>query len=248
MHPIFLKIFGLTITYYGLFVATGVITGLVIARKLAYFFKMDGEKIFDLGILIIIFSMIGARIFYIFLNWTDFLDNPMSYIFSRAGFVFLGGVIGGTAFGIIYALIKKLKIGTLADIFVSGLAIGHAIGRQGCLLNGCCYGKRLDQGDFFATYFFTTGDFRIPTQLYESLAEIVIFFILIQILKRRKFSGQVFISYVIFYGIWRFFLEFLRGDFVRYYFLHLTFSQVILIFLLPILFVIYFILKKYDKV
>ncbi len=250
MHPILIKIFGITITYYGLLVATGVIFGLYVSSKLGKFLNFDENKIFDIGIFTVIFAIIGARIFYIILNFKYFLMSPGRYILSRAGFVFLGGFIAGLAYIVIYALIKKIHLGTLGDIFAPGLAIGHAIGRQGCLLNGCCYGIECSPHAFFATKFAHLSGYHYPTELFESVAELLIFLVLIQVFRRRKFRGQVMVLYVILYSIWRFFIEFIRGDYSpdQVYFLHFTFSQVLIVIFLPLLFILYFILKKYDKI
>ncbi|MCD6578738.1 prolipoprotein diacylglyceryl transferase [bacterium] len=250
MHPILIKIFGITITYYGLLVATGVIFGLFLASKLGNFLGLDENKIFDIGIFTVIFAIVGARIFYILLNFKYFLMTPGRYIFSRAGFVFLGGFIGGAAYIVIYALVKKIHLGELGDIYAPALAIGHAIGRQGCLLNGCCYGIECSPHAFFATKFNNLLGYHLPTQLFESIAELFIFLILINIFRKRRFRGQVMVSYVILYSIWRFFIEFIRGDYSpdQVYILHFTFSQVIILIFLPIMILLYLILKKYDKI
>ncbi len=253
MSPDLCKIFGLQITYYGLMVAIGVYWGLMTAQRLARNAGIDPDKVFDLGIFMIVFAIIGARLFYIILYFKDFLAHPAAYIFTRAGFVFLGGLACGFSAGIIFALIKKLPIGILSDVYAPALALGHAIGRQGCLLNGCCYGKCVHAGTFFATHFGEyaadgTAVFRVPTQLWESLGLFIIFILLSLIAKKKKFNGEVFLSYVALYSVLRFSLEFFRGDYEKLYILGLTFSQVIILILLPVIFLIYHLLRKNEKI
>ena len=247
MHPEIFSIGNFVISYYGLLVAIGVLVGLLIAQRLAFSAGIDGNKVFDLGIMLVIAAILGARLFYIILNWKDFLSSPMDYIFSRSGFVFLGGFIGALAFGIPYAIHKKLHLWDLADIFVTGLAFGHAVGRQGCLLNGCCYGKEICETSFFATRFMTIPGWHIPTQLFESMGEFIIFAILLIVFPKRKFKGENFIIYLIIYGILRFILEFFRGDYQHLFIWGLTFSQLIIIIFVPVMSGVYYILRKYGR-
>ena len=124
------------------------------------------------------------------------------------------------AFAVAWWFLKKHHMPALAtcDAFAPGLAIGHCIGRLGCFAAGCCYGKPTEHfwGVLFKNLLPTpVVDAlvpREPTQLFESAAELGIFFLLTWMFKRKKFDGQIFGAYLFLYGIARFFLEFLRDD------------------------------------
>jgi phosphatidylglycerol:prolipoprotein diacylglycerol transferase len=138
----------------------------------------------------------------------------------QAGGIFSGGLIG--AFIAAAWFLRKHQMPALAtcDAFSPGLAMGHAIGRLGCFAAGCCYGKATDH--FWGVTFKNPlahelvgtplGQALEPTQLFESAAELGIFFILTWMFKRKKFDGQIFGAYLFLYGIARFFIEFLRDD------------------------------------
>jgi phosphatidylglycerol:prolipoprotein diacylglycerol transferase len=127
---------------------------------------------------------------------------------QRGGLAIFGGIIFGSAFAWVY--IKKNKMGLLAtaDLLVPFIALGQAIGRIGCLLNGCCYGKP----SVFGIYFPALGQKLIPTQLYSSLLLFLIFFILRFMQERKHLPGQIMYSYFFLYSIKRFAIEFFRND------------------------------------
>jgi len=148
-----------------------------------------------------------------------------SFDFLRSGGVFYGGFIGG--FLTLFFLIRfyKLSFWKVADALAPGLALGQAIGRQGCFAAGCCWGKPTDSifGVHFTEqaheftgvpiYTDTGGPLHLhPTQLYESIIMLAVFGFLIYLHKKKKFDGQIFIAYAIIYGIVRFSIEFLRDD------------------------------------
>jgi len=118
--------------------------------------------------------------------------------------------------------IRRRQMPALAtcDAFAPGLAMGHAIGRIGCFAAGCCYGKPTTHfwGVTFTNplaNFYSQTPLNVPlepTELFESAVELANFFILMWMLKRKKFDGQVFGAYLFLYGVARFFIEFLRGD------------------------------------
>ena len=208
---------------YGVLVATGVLVGLWISVRNSRRQGIDPDHAWNLGILVVLCGIVGAKILYIINDWSTYAAHP-SEIFTlstlQAGGVFSGGLIGALAAATWY--IRKHQMPALAtcDAFAPGLALGHAIGRIGCFAAGCCYGKPTTH--FWGITFTNPvahelvgtplGEALEPTQLFESAVELANFFILAWMFKRKKFDGQVFGAYLMLYGVARFFLEFLRGD------------------------------------
>jgi phosphatidylglycerol---prolipoprotein diacylglyceryl transferase len=208
---------------YGLLVATGVLVGLWISVRNSSRQGIDPDKAWNLGILVVLAGILGAKILYIIVDWSTYANDPKQ-IFSlatlQAGGVFSGGLLAALVVAAWY--IRKHKLPTLAtcDAFAPGLALGHAIGRVGCFAAGCCYGKPT-HAFWGVTFTNPLANSRVgtplnvplePTQLFESAVELANFFILMWLLKRRKFDGQVIGAYLFLYGIARYFLEYLRDD------------------------------------
>lgn len=208
---------------YGLLVSIGVLVGLWISVRNSERIGIDGDKAWNLGILVVLCGIVGAKILYVINDWSRYAANPKE-IFSldtlQAGGVFSGGLLAAFAAAAWYVWKNHMPALGTCDAFSPGLALGHAIGRMGCFAAGCCYGKPTNH--FWGVTFTnplaheitnTPLNVRIePTQLFESAVELANFFILMWLLKRRKFDGQIIGAYVFLYGFARFFLEFLRGD------------------------------------
>jgi phosphatidylglycerol---prolipoprotein diacylglyceryl transferase len=208
---------------YGLLVSTGVLIGLWISVRNSERLGINGDNAWNLGILVVLSGIIGAKILYVINDWSVYKSRP-SEIFSistlQAGGVFSGGLIA--AFIMAAWFVRKHHMPPLAtcDAFAPGLAIGHAIGRLGCFAAGCCYGKETHHfwGVIFTNKFAnevagTPLNVPLePTQLFESAVELANFIFLMWLLKRRKFDGQIFGAFMFIYGVARFFLEFLRDD------------------------------------
>ena len=208
---------------YGLLVSIGVLVGLWISVRNSEKQGIDPEHAWNLGILVVFCGIVGAKILYIVNDWSTYAEHPgeiFSFSTLQAGGVFSGGLIGAAIAAVWY--IRKHHMPPLAtwDAFAPGLALGHAIGRVGCFAAGCCYGKPTDHfwGVTFTNPLANTwtgtplGHALEPTQLFESAVELANFFILMWLLKHKKFDGQVLGAYLFLYGVARFFLEFLRGD------------------------------------
>jgi phosphatidylglycerol---prolipoprotein diacylglyceryl transferase len=209
---------------YGVLVATGVLIGLWVSVRNSAKQGIKPENAWDFGIAVVLAGIVGSKILYIILEWQNNLSlgENLRAIFSfdtlQSGGVFSGGLIA--AFLVAWWFLRKHHMPALAtcDAFAPGLAIGHCIGRLGCFAAGCCYGKPTDHwwGVIFKNLLPTPlADAlvpREPTQLFESGAELIIFFILTWMFRRKKFDGQVFGAYLFLYGIARFFLEFIRDD------------------------------------
>ena len=219
MHPQLVHFGRFFLPTYGFLVALGVLVGMWVSVRNSERLEIDGEKAWNLGILVVLCGIIGAKVLYV-------INEGMSAreIFSietlQAGGVFSGGLIAALLAAAWYVRRHHMPALGTCDAFAPGLALGHAIGRIGCFAAGCCYGKPTHH--FWGVVFTNPLARQItgtplgvplePTQLFESAVELANFFFLMWLLKRRKFDGQVFGAFMFIYGVARFFLEFLRDD------------------------------------
>ncbi len=201
----------------------GVLVGLWISVRNSERLGIDGEKAWNLGILVVLCGIVGAKVLYVINDWSNYATHP-SEIFSldtlQAGGVFSGGLIAAFIAAAWYVRKHHLPALGTCDAFAPGLALGHAIGRVGCFAAGCCYGKPTTH--FWGVTFRNPLAAAIagtplnvplePTQLFESAVELANFFFLMWLLKRRKFDGQIIGAFMFIYGVARFFLEFIRDD------------------------------------
>ncbi len=218
MHPILIEIGSITIYSYGFFVAAAFLLGLGVATWQAKIKGLDYSMVPDLGFYLIIGAIVGSRLLYILIHPLYFWEHPLYIIqFWKGGLVFLGGAILATIAAVVYLRYKKQSFWDWADAFSPGIAAGQALGRIGCLMAGCCYGKtcslpwsiKFTNPNTLAP----AGMPLHPTQIYHSLAGIITFSLLLFFRKRLRNSGQLFALLMIFYGIFRVFIEFFRGDY-----------------------------------
>ena len=193
---------------YGFLVSLGVLLGLWISVRNSERLGYNGENSWNLGILVVLCGILGAKVLYVINEW-GYYSSHVSEIFSintlQAGW---------------YVWKHHMPALGTCDAFAPGLALGHAIGRLGCFAAGCCYGKPTQHwwGVVFHNPLansITGTPLNIPlepTQLFESAVEFANFVILMWLLKRRKFDGQVIGAFLFIYGVARFFLEFIRDD------------------------------------
>lgn len=218
MHPVFFHIGSFKLYTYGFFVAMGFMTAVWVSKKNAKPHGIPSETITDLFFVILVSALTGARLLYVLINF-DVYKNSVLDIFKiwNGGLVFFGGFIGAVAASVIYCRMKHLHVWKTADIISPGVALGHAVGRIGCFFAGCCYGKQCDLP--FAVIFNdpeTLAPIGVPlhpTQIYSVFSNLILFFILLYIQKKKKFDGMVFLIYIMLYSLFRFIIEFFRGDF-----------------------------------
>ncbi|MBM3335200.1 prolipoprotein diacylglyceryl transferase, partial [Candidatus Sumerlaeota bacterium] len=146
MHPVLLRLFGLDIAWYGVLIAAGVLVGVYVATRRAKTVNIAPEFIIDLIVYGVILGFVGSRVFLVLSDLRSFIENPLSYIFSRQGYVFFGGLITTAAFAIWYVKRHRQDAWQIADIMSPSLAIGQAFGRVGCFMSGCCYGRICQKG------------------------------------------------------------------------------------------------------
>jgi len=211
MYPILFSIGAVTIYSYGLMLGLAFLVTIYLASKRASIFNISGERVSNLIILFLISGIIGARIAYILANMNDFIAHPLQILMiNKGGLIFYGGFVLASIAGVVFARIRNLAILDTADLIAPFIALGHAIGRLGCFLNGCCFGK--PTSSFFGVRFPHTLVKVYPTQLFSFAGLLIIFFLLLFFQPRRSFKGEIISLYLILYGIFRFFIEFIRGD------------------------------------
>jgi len=211
VHPIAFKLGSFTIHWYGVMMALAFIAGLWTAMRRARREKISGETIADVTLWLMIGAILGARFVYVTTYWKEeFADQPLSEIFmiQHGGLVYYGGLIGAAIAGIIYIRWKKLPLWKIADIVAPSIALGSMFGRTGCLLNGCCYGRPtgLPWGIRFPADHPTGGVPVHPTEIYDGLLNLVLYFFLAWMFRRKKFDGQIFATYLLCYAITRSFV------------------------------------------
>ena len=222
MHPILLELGPLTVYTYGLLLAAAYLLGLKLAMVRAQARGLDSARVLDLGIYIIISALIGAKLLLVITDYRAFLGDPRElWTLARSGGVFYGGLILAVVVALWYIRKVGLPLWTTCDVFAPGIALGHVIGRFGCLFAGCCYGKptTLPWGITFTdpaaaqNVGTPLGVPLHPTQIYEAGAEFLILMLLLATEKKgRPFPGRTFWLYMLLYAISRFVIEFYRGD------------------------------------
>jgi len=199
-----------TVYTYGLMMSLGFILILLGARKMAPSIGISSDKAMDLALFAILGGLIGSYINYVIsYDWARVAADPIRiFFFWEGGLVFLGGLLGGIAFALLYIWWQKMPLWEIADLAAVFVPLGYAIGRIGCFMAGCCHGisTSLPWGCEFPG---TVGPVH-PTQLYSSLLgfSLVAFALLFR--KHRSFAGQSFLLYVFIYGIGRSLIELLR--------------------------------------
>jgi phosphatidylglycerol:prolipoprotein diacylglycerol transferase len=223
MHPILFRLGGLTVHTYGTLLAVGILLGLWLAQRRAPAAGLDPDRVWNLGVYMVLAALGGAKVWLILADWEFYRANP-GEIFSlgtlQAGGVWFGGILTALAVGVIYTRRNKMKFLPVGDVCVQGVALGHVFGRLGCFSAGCCWGKPTTRPwsiVFHSEYAHQLvgtplGIHLHPTQLYESAANLLIFLILLWVGARKKFTGQIFGTYLLLYGIARGTIEFFRGD------------------------------------
>jgi phosphatidylglycerol:prolipoprotein diacylglycerol transferase len=243
MHPILFEIGNWPVYSYGVLLALAYLAGLQLAVVRARHAGVDPARIMDLGIYLIIAALVGAKLMLVIVDFNYFRVQPRELLsLVRAGGVFYGGLLAAFATGAWLVGRYKLPLWTTADLIAPGIALGHVIGRFGCLLAGCCYGKPTSVA-WAITFTDPVASYNVgtplnmplhPTQLYDAGAELIILAVLLITERRgKRFGGRTFWLYMLLYAISRFIIEFYRGD-ERGMIAGLSTSQFVSIVLIPV--------------
>lgn len=220
----------LTIRWYGVIIAFGLVLAVLFGGRKAYVWKMDINKMLDVLIYGALGGIVGARLYYVFSEWDKYSANPEKiFAIWEGGLAIYGGLIGGILVALVVCKVEKLNILNLLDLCGMSFLIGQGIGRWGNFANQEAFGTNTDlpwgmysvKTEAYLTHLVAEGtDIAVdpslpvhPTFLYESLwclLSFVILFIVCQ--KFRKFSGQIFLGYGFLYGLERAVVEGLRTD------------------------------------
>jgi phosphatidylglycerol:prolipoprotein diacylglycerol transferase len=244
VYPRLFDLGPITVYSYGLLLAAAYLLGLKLAMVRADRRGLDSARVLDLGIYIIVSALVGAKLMLLVVDFGYFRQNPRELLsLVRSGGVFYGGLILAVLVAFWYMRRAKLPVWPTCDAFAPGIALGHAVGRFGCLLAGCCYGRptSMPWGITFTDPFAASnvgtplGVPLHPTQIYEAGAELIILAILLLGERRgRGFAGRTFWLYMLLYGISRFVIEYFRGDERGLVFGLLSTSQFISVVIVPL--------------
>lgn len=218
MSKIAFSIGGLAIYWYGILVAAGFLVGLWTASRRAPRAGLMPGVVADLGPWLVVGALVGARLWYVISYWEeDFATKPLWQIFNfrAGGLVFYGGLVGATLAALLYARWRAVAVTSLGDVLAPSIALGHAFGRVGCLINGCCHGTPTALP--WAVHYADNpalGNVGVhPTQAYEAVLLLGLSAALAWQFRRRQFPGQTFALYLLAYAVIRFGVEFWRGDY-----------------------------------
>lgn len=212
------------IYWYGIILATGALVGMLLAAQEGKRFGIKPEFFMDLLLIGAVVAIICARIYYVAFQWDQYKDNPLKiFAIWEGGIAIYGALIGAVIAAIFLTKREGYSFWRIADIAAPGLLAGQLIGRWGNFVNQEAYGgpvsetflrNTLHLPDFIVNRMFIQGEFHHPTFLYESVWNLIGLLLIVLWLRRRNFmrAGEMFMCYLIWYSIGRFFIEGLRTD------------------------------------
>ena len=222
------SLFGLNVYYYGVILAVAIAVGVLVSDSVGVkFFNFKKDTFIDLAPYVIILGIIGARLYYCAMDYLFYLRFPTEILAIRHGGISIhGGIIGGILGILLYSKRHNISFPRILDVSAIGLAIGQSIGRWGNFFNSEAYGfpTNLPWKLYIAPQYrqipYLDIQYYHPAFLYESILDLVIFFILLYLVKIEKFlkEGNIALSYLILYSIVRIIVEYFRIDSVRYVF------------------------------
>lgn len=211
MRPVLFNIFGSQIYSYYVFITLGIFAGLYFFYKYSKRSGIPHNHIIDISIISIVTGYLGGRLFHVLFSMPGYyFSNPEQILFFwKGGYAIYGAIIVPIFFIYLYTRSKKIGLFTITDALAPAVSIGTAIGRIGCLLQGCCYGKETD-----ILWAIRSLDGRLvhPTQIYLSLHGLIMFFILTWSFNKKKYEGYLTYLYFVLYSSGRFIIEMLRAD------------------------------------
>lgn len=227
------SIFGFTIAYYGVVIVIGMLIAMALIMYTAKRFGENPDDYYDVSLMAILIGIIGARVYYVFFSW-DIYKEDLLQIFNirNGGLAIYGGILFGTLTVFVYSRVKKKSFFHMADILILGVVFGQIMGRWGNFFNREAFGEYTDglfamqlpvsavrQNEITQTMWehaVTINGVEFiqvsPTFLYESLWNLGLLLILLFLIGRKRFDGQVFLTYVMGYGLGRVWIERLRTD------------------------------------
>ncbi len=263
-----IEVFGMEIAFYGIIIGLGVMAGIAMAALEAKRTGQDPDTYYDLALYAVIFSVIGARLYYVVFSWDQYKNDFLSiFNIRQGGLAIYGAVIAAVITVYVFARVKKISFVKLTDTAVLGLVLGQIIGRWGNFFNREAFGEYTDSllamrlpldavrssdvTELMMKHVETIKGVSYiqvhPTFLYESLWNLGVLFFLLWWRKHKKFEGEIFLMYLLGYGIGRFWIEGLRTDQLLIPWVGLPVSQVLAAVLVVVSAVIIFIVKRKKK-
>lgn len=260
-----IEVFGLEIAFYGIIIGLGVMAGIAMAAMEAKRTGQNPDTYYDLAIYAVIFSVIGARLYYVVFSWDQYKNDLLSvFNIRQGGLAIYGAVIAAVITVYVFAKVKKISFLQLVDTAVLGLVLGQIIGRWGNFFNREAFGEYTDSllamrlpldavrssdvTELMMKHVETIKGVSYiqvhPTFLYESLWNLGVLFFLLWWRKHKKFEGEIFLMYLLGYGVGRFWIEGLRTDQLLIPGVKLPVSQVLAAVLVVVSIVTIFIIKR----
>lgn len=231
----------LTLHMYGIMIAIGYVSALFICEKRAKKRDMNTDVLYGIFWCAVIGGALGSKILYYTVNIKDVIADPSIILNFQNGWVVYGGIIGGVLASCLYCKIKKVDFVAYLDLVLPAVAFAQGCGRIGCFFAGCCYGRETTSPlgiTYWQSDFAPNGVKLVPTQIYSSIGDFAMAFLLMAYAKKEPAKGRVAAGYCILYSIGRFVIEIFRNDYRGEYGPFST-SQLISVFILAIGIVMY---------
>jgi phosphatidylglycerol:prolipoprotein diacylglycerol transferase len=219
MDPIAFNVLGLSIRWYGILIAMGMMVAIILANFTSKLKDLNYDELLNIAIISFPIAIIGARAYYVIFEFGQYKDNLISVFNIREGGLAIhGGIIFGMTAAYLYTRYKKENLLEFADVAAPSIIIAQAIGRWGNFFNSEAHGGPVTQ-DFISKFpnfiqngMLIDGTYYHPTFLYESIWNLIVGLLLIYLLTKTLKRGTVFFSYIGLYSVGRFFIEGLRTD------------------------------------
>ena len=218
MRPILIQIGELGIPSYGIMLAVSFLIAILLVKRASKHFAISPVIIENLAFYVMLGVIIGGRFLYVMFHWPQYEHDLLGIIrVWEGGMMFYGGFLGALVASLFYLQKEKLSVLLFGDLVAPAIALGEFFTRIGCFLNGCCFGtpSRLPWAVTFPENCVAggspVGDYALhPTQIYTALFSVALFFFLNRRLYGKHKTGEIFSLYLIFSGIFRFSIDFIR--------------------------------------
>ena len=205
----------LTLHVYGIMTAIGYLSAFLISERRGKKMGMDTDILYGIFWCAVLGGSAGSRLLYYIVSFRDILRDPSILWNFQNGWVVYGGIIGGVLASMVYCRYKKADFVRYLDLVIPSVAFAVGCGRLGCFFAGCCYGRETDSIfhiQYWQSEYAPNGVKLIPTQIYSSIGDFALAFLLMAYAKREPKKGKIAAGYGILYSIGRFVIEMFRND------------------------------------
>ncbi|MGD6869804.1 prolipoprotein diacylglyceryl transferase, partial [Bacillus cereus] len=221
LDPIVIHLGPIAVHWYGVIIGIGAILGFILANREGKKRGIPSDVFYDLIFLALPISILSARIYYVIFEWNYYKENPVEiFAIWHGGIAIHGGIIGAVLTTIWFTRKRNISFWKIADILAPSVLLGQAIGRWGNFMNQEAHGgivsksflESLHLPDFIINQMNINGTYYHPTFLYESVWNITGVIVLLVLRKVDLKRGEIFLTYLLWYSVGRFFVEGLRTD------------------------------------